>query len=256
MDTVTLAALLLPLWLGPRAPQREPPAALREVGVGLAAATPEPRKDGASPDDLREPVLLRPARSGTFTIDNPGRGRLRVRLVPTSWSQTPTADHLERTDDLQLTHTVVELAPGESRTIGVRSARPVSAVERAYQILIEGLGDVAPSPIRVPVFVEPPVPRPASRIADVRLFYRTASFVLRNPGSAHVRAERVAVVGRSTSGAPVFTRALPGGVLLAGGSRLHAVDLPEESCRAATVEVQVETDQGPVVATLGSPSCT
>lgn len=256
VDTVALAALLLPLWLGPIGPPGPPAAAARDASTGPAASAAELRRESASPDGLQDPVVLRPGRSGTFVVANPGRGRLRARLVTASWRQTPTTDHLERTDDLQLTDSVLDLAPGETRTVGVRSARPVSAVERAYQILVEEPGDgTARAPRRIPVFVEPPQPRSAPQIADVGLFYRTASFVLRNRGSAHVRAERVAVVGLSASGAPLFTRELAAGVVLAGAARLHATDLPEESCRAATVEVQVDTDQGRIVATLGSPSC-
>lgn len=194
------------------------------------------------------------------TVKNDGEQPVRLRVLPQSWSQTLRGDpELTATSALVSTPSALTLAAGESRQVSLVPTRASGALEQAFRIVLEEVDAeghaTGAAPRSVPVFIEPRVARAEPVLATSLLSYRTLSFSIGNEGSAHFIATRVQVVAKSEAGERVFSAELPASYVLAGSRRGYGLDLPEAACRAASVEVQVETGRDRFVFPFGRLRC-
>jgi fimbrial chaperone protein len=199
--------------------------------------------------------LSRETPNGMLTVKNQSAEPLRFQVTAFAWAQGPGGEmQLAPTDDLVVFPTVFTLKPGESRHMRVGTLAPPSGGEKTYRVFVEELpplrAPAVPNAIRVltrmgiPVFVSPPGSAPTPRVEGLDVLNGQIVFALHNAGSGFFLAHKVELRGLDKDGRAVFTRALPAWYVLAGGVRAYALDVPDEACKAARLEVAVETEAG------------
>ena len=217
-------------------------------------------------------LSLSQANSRTLlTLKNESQETLRFQVTVAAWDQGSQDDmNLEPTEDIVLFPSVLSVAANEERTLRVASATHFDSVEKTYRILFEELPPLEDSEsqrqsqvriltrMSIPVFLEPARVVAASRV-ETTLERGVLSFHLRNIGNVHAVVREVRARGLGAAGETVFTHSFKGWYVLAGGSRIYRIEIPEEDCRRAKrIALEVETDRQTLVEFLDpeSGACT
>ncbi len=145
------------------------------------------------------------------------------------WRQEDDADHLEPADDLALSPSRFDIAPGgEQRLRVVRLGAPPAREERAYRLVIEQRrGDAPASPTLLrysaPVFVLPDdtLPSRPMLVAEVVADAAGERLRVRNPGPLHARLADLAFVDATGHRQPLYADLA--GYVLPGQARSWAL---------------------------------
>jgi fimbrial chaperone protein len=237
------------------------PAVRGAIALALAALC-----GAAHGGDLEvSPVLVeltaeRP--SAMITVRNESAAPVRFEVRVFAWDQGRDGEMaLAATPDLVAYPPLLELAPGEARSVRVGTRLPPGASERSYRVFVEQLAAPEPSdaPARVavltrfgiPVFVEPPTRIARAEIVPPELVGRRIEFAVRSGGTVRIRPRSVRVTVGDAAGRALFEKELPAWYVLAGGERAYTVDLDETACAAGqTLSIVARLDSGDVTAVV------
>ncbi len=199
-------------------------------------------------------VFLSPKKSSDLlNIRNESNEALRFQLSVYGWKQSSNGEELlSSTDDIVFFPSLLSLAPGEARKVRIGTVATRTAVEKSYRLFVEELpAQKREAPeldqvlvltrLGIPIFVQPEKSVSQERIEDIAVRKGVLSFTLSNPGKAHVLPQKILVKGYAATGETFFERELPSWYVLAGGSRVYRLDLPNEYCektKALSVGIQ------------------
>lgn len=200
-------------------------------------------------------IDLSPRQTATqLVVSNPGPHPLLVQAEAFDWTQDQTRDQLSPSQSLILNPPIFELAPGAQQVLRVglrRAAEP--GVERAHRVWLTQV----PTPgagtdsgvqmllrVSLPVFVlgtGTGAPRPMWRRDPA-----SGAVALDNPGGQHLHVRELRLqpeAGETVTLGPCY--ALPGGQC--------RWEVPA-ALRAPTVQLQADTDAGPLQTRLDAPA--
>ncbi len=216
------------------------------IGIGTASASQ------FQVNPIR--VFLSPTKaSDLLNIRNESSEALRFQLSVYGWKETSTGEELlSSTDDIVFFPTLLSVAPGEARKVRIGTAAMKTAVEKSYRMFVEELPAQKREPpelgqvsvltrLGIPIFVQPEKPASEGRIENLVLRKGVLSFTLTNRGKVHVLPQKILVKGYAATGEAFFERELPAWYVLAGGSRVYNLELPNgycESAKALAVAIQ------------------
>jgi fimbrial chaperone protein len=235
--------------------------------LGLAIGLPEGVRAATFTVTPVQVFLSARARSALLTLRNTSGEAMRFQLSVFAWDQAPTGEiQLAPTRDIVFYPPLLVLAPGEERIVRLGAATPAAAVEKTYRIFVEELpprerAAGPPGQVRVltrvgiPIFIEPTRAVPGGAIEGAVLREGRLAFELHNPGTVHLVAQHVRVVGYGAAGEPVVDGTLEGWYVLAGGRRRFELELPKDRCpRVRSVAIEVRTSHGALAERLPAPA--
>jgi fimbrial chaperone protein len=201
-------------------------------------------------------VIFSPStRSALLTLHNQNTDALRFQLNGFAWDQSPNGEmQLAPTEDLVFFPTLLTLAPGESRNIRVGPVTPFAATEKTYRIFVEELPPLAapeggPAGVRVltrmgiPIFLQPATVIKKGHIEGLAVHSGKLSFQVKNTGNVHFMEQTIRIKGSGPAKDSLFDQHQAGWYVLAGGLRIHELELPKDACakiRTLAIEVQTE----------------
>lgn len=152
-----------------------------------------------------------------------------LRVVALAWRQGAGGEMvLTPTRDLAVFPPRFTVAKGGARLVRIGSVLPAGPVERAYRLLVEELGADGASArarVAVPVFQAPAVVVRSLEVSVAWTEGRRAGIEVRNTGTVRLRpATSLWSDPARGPGRPLWRDAAPWYVL-AGGTRVHEVDL-------------------------------
>jgi fimbrial chaperone protein len=223
--------------------------------ASMLAAVPLARAGEFSVNPLRVALDQR-NKAAEVVIRNDDATPLRMQVQAMGWSQDDAGrDRYEPAEGLLYFPRVLEIPPGESRTVrvGVRAA-PVTR-EEAYRLFLEEMplpnAPAAASGASLRVFLRVGVAvfvGPASRSTAVEtdepgVQRGTVQWSVRNTGSVHVRADRFELAGYASDGTRLFGHEIPERYVLAGVTKTVRHDLGAETCaRLVRVEATLQAE--------------
>jgi fimbrial chaperone protein len=214
--------------------------------------------DGGSLSVAPTRVELGPAeRSAVVTLRNDGDQPVMVQVQTFAWPRTPATADLEPTRELIAVPPVFALAGNAKQIIRVAlRGAPPTVVEQAYRLLItEVPGGSAPGigvrfalRLSLPVFVTPAdaAPRP---LWSVRAEAGALVLRLANEGAAHLQVRRLLL---RAPGRPEPVQTIDAAVYLLPGQE-QAWPLSDRAGALSTLQLEAETNLGPIAATLALP---
>jgi len=200
-------------------------------------------------------VLLTPRqKSELVTVRNASDATLRFQVNVFAWDQNAQGEMaLTATRDIVFFPPLFSLKPGEERNLRIGAATSVGMAEKTYRLFIEELpsqeggsgppGQVAiRTRLGIPIFLRPPKERVAGQVDQVDIRDGHLAFAVRNTGNVHFLAQAIRVTGYGATGDTVLEGKLEGWYVLAGGTRLHDLELPADKCpllKTVAIEVQI-----------------
>jgi len=95
----------------------------------------------------------------------------------------------------------------------------------------------------IPIFLQPATVIQQGHIASLTVRHGTQSVQVHNTGNVHVVEQAIRVKGFGATADSLFEHQEAGWYVLAGGFRIHALELPKEACakiRVLAIEVHTE----------------
>jgi fimbrial chaperone protein len=205
-------------------------------------------------------------RTALLTLRNAGSTAARFQAKAFAWTQKADGTmNLEPTRSLVLFPPLVELEPGESRTLRVGTEAAPDAVERSWRVVVEELPwrDQAPAGIAVrvltrvglPAFLAPRETRRKGEIAFLDRDGKRVLFALRNGGTVRLQPTSVALALVSARGEKLFERQLDSWYVLAREERVWDVAVPREACEKAAEVVVTATLEADAVVGRAAGGC-
>jgi fimbrial chaperone protein len=235
----------------------------------LAAALSAPAAARAGELEIA-PILVElsgAARSATVVLRNGGGTPARYEVRALDWAQKPDGGmELSPTRELVVFPPLLELGPGESRSIRLGTELRPGATERAWRLMVEELprADGPPGASHVAVLTRVGVPvflLPAKSTAKATLAFLPAEgnrirVRLANEGSTRLRPRAAALKVVGPDGSPLLERALDPWYVLAGGERIYEIEASAEACALAAEAVAAATlDTGVLEARAAPVPC-
>jgi fimbrial chaperone protein len=190
------------------------------------------------------------------TVRNGSEVTLRFQVSVFAWDQNAQGEMaLVATRDIVFFPPLFSLKPGEERNLRVGTATPVGTTEKTYRLFIEELpsqegGSGTPGQVAIrtrlgiPIFLRPPKEATAGRVEQVGVREGRLAFAVRNTGNVHFLTQAIRMTGYGAGGETVLEGKLDGWYVLAGGTRLHDVELPADKCPLLkTISIEVQTPQ-------------
>ncbi len=188
------------------------------------------------------PITLSPSQSSMLlkVTNDGGGGSFQVQAY--SWTQTPDGKmQLLPSAEIVAFPAIFTLDAGQIRNIRIGLVRPPGGTEKPYRVIIQQL---PPPPIPgrsmiqvlaafdLPAFAAPNNVAPVPTIASQGLAAGAFSFSVTDPGTAHMRIDRLTVTGQGKDGRRRFVVAAAPSYVLAGGRRDYTVDIAPRDCAA------------------------
>lgn len=195
-------------------------------------------------------------RSAAVGVNNTGDKPIRFQLTLVAWTQDAEGKDVYReSDDLIYFPRLFTVPAGEQGVVRVGPKRASAGVERSYRLFVDELPDESEKPaasgitfsirFAIPIFIGAAGARPQLAMEPLVLTKGALQARVRNTGGAHFRIESMEL--KSDQG---YTRTTDGWYLLAGASRLHALELPQPACLAARrLELRIKTSDGAISGT-------
>jgi fimbrial chaperone protein len=207
------------------------------------------------------PVLVTlSTRTSTGVIDlrNDGSDVTRYQISAFAWSEGANGQMtLEPTQDVVFFPTLLELKPGERRSIRVGTQASSGNLEKSYRLFVEelpgapssALSLVVRTRIGIPVFLQP-TGRGASanlKIDSAEIVHRVARIHLVNQGQLHTRTQHVTADVLDDGGTALAHLSLDGWYLLPDGQRVYELPLGSACQKARSVKVAVQGVDTPLL---------
>jgi len=200
-------------------------------------------------------VLTARAATSLVTIRNEGDQPSRFQVNVVKWGQDERGQmQLTPTDDMVVFPLMMTLDPGQERSVRVGAATTFGPVEKSYRLIIEELPPLERSAdtanvrmltrMVVPIFLEPPSPKASARLTDVALGAGVLHFTLQNTANVYFIPDAVTVKAFDQRGTELLINTLEAWYVLAGGSRVYEVEMPQPLCeqmRSLAIEVTIGT---------------
>ena len=180
------------------------------------------------------------APAGAVIVTNHGADPLRIQIDAMRWTDdVDGVQQLTETKDLVVRPSLVEIAPGKSKTIRIGTVTPQGEQEGSYRVFIAELPDHTKpqsaqiqvlTRLGVPVFIAPTKPS-VTLVPKVSVAGGQATVVVANQGTRHVKLAKVRVVG-VREGQQRWDHEGTGWYVLAGHDRRFVVDVGADDCRA------------------------
>jgi fimbrial chaperone protein len=230
-------------------------ASLLSLLLGLALGQAEPVFAANFTVNPIRLIFSPKTRSALLTLHNQIPEALRFQLNLFAWDQSPNGEmQLAPTEDLVFFPTLLTLGAGESRNIRIGPATSFASTEKTYRVFVEELPplvtpEVAHTDVRVltrmgvPIFLQPAKVVQQGRVEGMAVRGGKLSFQVKNTGNVHFVEQAVRVRGFGSAEDSLFEHQETGWYVLAGGLRLHELELPKEACakiRTLALEVQTE----------------
>jgi fimbrial chaperone protein len=199
-----------------------------------------------------------------LTVGNDSDETLRFQVSAFSWDQDATGRmHLAPTQDVLFFPMMLTLGPGEARRIRVGSTLPSGAIEKTFRLFVEELpqaavarSDAGGAQIRVltklgiPIFIQPPQPKPEASVEIRGVSGDRLRFVVRNTGNTHFLLQDLRIRGTTAAGQLVLDRKGAGTCWPGGGSTTASVDMR----RSGGARDRGRDDRGSLATRLDLPS--
>jgi fimbrial chaperone protein len=189
-----------------------------------------------------------------LTLRNDSEETLRFQLSAFAWGQSPSGEMtLEPTDDVVFFPVLLTLQPGELRRVRVGHSTSLDVREKTYRIFVEELPPLTPqgegvrvlTKMGIPIFLRPQKEVATAILEDVRQQGDHIRFSLANTGTVHFVPREIKVEA-ATDSATVFSKALEGWYVLAGGRRDYELVVEETDCsrvRSVVVTAAIGAEQ-------------
>lgn len=182
-------------------------------------------------------------------ISNHGTGPLRVQLQVMTWTEDRDGQmQLAATSDIVVRPSLVQVEPGQSKTVRVGNTLGAQTTEQTYRLFVEELPDRSTpeggrvqvlTRVGVPVFVTPTSSRVALA-ATVDVAANQAIVEVTHTGTAHAKIASVIVRADQR-----WERRAVGWYVLPGKQRRFGVDLGDDTCRPGeTLTATLVADDG------------
>jgi fimbrial chaperone protein len=171
-----------------------------------------------------------------------------------NWDEDAKAGmKLSPTEDVVVFPTLLQLKPGETKSLRVGPAVPFGPIEKTYRVFIEEM----PAPqkpqtratvrvltrIGIPVFLAPVKAFEDRRLSAIEVGKTGASVDVENTGNVHFRVETVRLEGFGDGGARLFEKQAQGWYILAAGHKRYDLEIPRNGCaQVRKLVVSVKTD--------------
>jgi fimbrial chaperone protein len=196
-------------------------------------------------------------RAAVVTLQNNGVEPVLVQVQTFAWNDSTATAALVPTREIVAVPPVATIEAGAKQLIRVAvRGEARTDVEAAYRLVITEVPPATVGPpagvrfalrLSLPVFVAPPGAA-AQPLWSVEASEQGPRLVLANQGTAHLQVRRIQVLGRDE--VQVLHKVEEPAYVLPG--RRHAWPLPSGLPTALTLKV--ETDFGPLEATVAAPS--
>lgn len=183
-------------------------------------------------------------RAEKLVVRNVGDGDLSLQAQAFAWSQDKDGEDVyEETSDIVIFPRILRIPRGEQRIIRLGTALGPSSREGTYRVYVEelpigtkkksgaGAGIRLTLRVGIPVFVSPANNPNAKASGFLTMEKGKAAVRVHNDGNTHLIIQSIAITGRNTEGAEIFSKDLNGWYLLGGASRTYATDIPPGLCR-------------------------
>ncbi len=202
------------------------------------------------------------APAGAVTVTNHGSQPLRLEAKAFRWSDDiDGVPQLVASPDVVIRPSLLEIAPGGSKTVRVGTTAMSATSELTYRVFLEELPDpknqkrgqiTVLTRIGVPVFVAPKTAR-AKLEPTVKREGDKAVVTVKNTGTQHSKLVRIKVAA-SHGGTPTWQHETAGWYVLAGADRRFYVDFAHDGCGQgdALVGEVIDEDGHTVTTPLGS----
>ena len=201
-------------------------------------------------------LLTARQKSELVTVKSSSDATLRFQVSVFAWDQNPQGEMaLTPTRDIVFFPPLFSLKPGEERSLRIGTATPAGTVEKTYRLFIEELprqeggsgppGQVAiRTRLGIPIFLRPLKEVTAGRVDQVEVRDGRLAFAVRNTGNVHFLVQTIRMTGYDAAGEAVLEGKLDGWYVLAGGTRLHDLELPVDKCHLLKkVSIEIQTPQ-------------
>jgi len=190
-------------------------------------------------------------------ISNPTDETSYVQVMAVEWHEPGQTNNAAHIDSILAVPPVFELSPNSSQLVRLASRGSLEGgVEHSYRLVITEVPRTAglvPNTLAIaarmtlPVFVKPEgaAPSPAWHLAAEET--ATPELVLVNEGSAHIKINKIKLIGAGDEKASFSTE--EGALVLAGEEERWPLDI-ELSRLKGPVTVQAETTAGPLESTI------
>jgi len=195
-------------------------------------------------------------KSELVKVRNDSDVALRFQVSVFAWEQSAQGEMvLAATRDIVFFPPLFALKPGEERNLRIGTSAPSASVEKTYRLFIEELPsqEGGPGPpgqvairtrLGIPIFLRPVKEATGGRVEQVGVREGRLAFTVRNTGNVHLLAQAIRVTGYGAAGETVLEGKLEGWYVLAGGTRLHDLELPADKCPLLrTIAIEVQTPQ-------------
>ena len=204
-------------------------------------------------------TLSESRRVGALALKNESDKMVTVQAKLFAWQQDENGkDQLTPSDTLSYMPRIVQLKPGEERSIRIAfSSKSPPAAEQAYRIYLTEQPQATTDPdqkrqltvalkMGVPVFVSPKeTARDKGAVGEVTAVKGAAGFVVQNTGNARLVMKSVIMTGQGASGSDVFTVEMGRQFVLAGMKKRFSAKLPADTCgKAASLRIVGELETG------------
>ncbi len=211
--------------------------------AGAASLVVSPLRLSLSPQNAR----------GVINVHNPEASPVLVQAQGFLWTQENGEDRLTAARDLIVVPPVFTLQPGGEQVIRVGFRRPPEAKgELSYRVILSQVPDETDPAegvtfilrLSLPVFVTPPSAEAKPEWSAEALGQSEVRIKLHNPGSAHLRITKIAILSPSQGEEPLADRATIAYVL-AKATREWILPL-SRPLSGDSLLLQVETNRGDV----------
>lgn len=195
--------------------------------------------------------------SATVAITNQSPQPTRFQITGFGWLQSPSGEmQLTPSNDLVFFPQLVTLAAGETRRVRVGLTAAPGPTEKTYRVFMEelpslqsitqGAGNVLTlrMKIGIPIFLSPTTPPVISGAVQGAVRHKgTLDFDVVNTGNVHFSVQTVHLIGKSATGATVFTQDVTGWYVLAASTRHYTIPLTKARCTALhSLQINVKAD--------------
>lgn len=197
------------------------------------------------------------ARSGSITVRNEGKERLRFQLEAMEWTQDRAGkDQYTQTQDVVFAPKIMSIEAGHEGIVRVGTRTPTVPVEKTFRLFIEEL----PSPEKsaetsraqlsvlvrfgAPIFVGPLRPSDSFELQNLSLRKGAVNFEAKNTGNRHQLIQGIQIKGMDQAGGEVYALTLADRYFLAGTTKQYSAAVPTDKCSGMTLlVVEIKTDK-------------
>jgi fimbrial chaperone protein len=191
-------------------------------------------------------------KTAVLKITNEGTEKVTVQLDVKEWNQDDKGiDRYNPTKDIIFFPEIVSIDKGEEWIIRIGYQGKSGAREKTYRLLVQELPLERPGKMAlrfalrfsVPIFIKPQEETKKKAIEKLELKGGRLLVRVKNSGYSHFMVSKIKARGLDES-KDLFSTEMRGWYVLAGVSKIYALDIPEGECmKASLIKVEVEVEK-------------